>query len=95
MEQFNSAEAVGGLIVIVTPVLTYYLRKIVTAIPSQFLPLVRAGWGVGLALLANAVGVLELGTAGAATTGVVAGLAGVGAREVINQNVTKTKSGTL
>lgn len=74
-----------AIVPVLTPIVISLLKRFVEQIPTQFLPILAPVIGMVITGIAEGFGI------DSATTGAVLGSAGVGVREIVNQNVTKTK----
>lgn len=74
-----------AIVPVLTPIVISLLKRFVEQIPTQFLPILAPVIGMIITGIAEGFGI------DSATTGAVLGSAGVGVREIVNQNVTKTK----
>lgn len=79
------------VIPVLTPVILALVKRLATAIPANLLPILAPIIGALLGAFGNALGIPGLEGAGV-IEGAVLGSAGVGVREAVNQNVTKTKT---
>lgn len=74
---------VVAIVPVLTPIVIALLKKFVGQIPTQFLPILAPVIGMIITGVAEGFGI------DSATTGAVLGSAGVGVREIVDQNVTK------
>jgi hypothetical protein len=89
MEDIDLSLAQGLVVAIVpvlTPIVISLLKRFVEQIPAQYLPILAPVIGMLITGIAEGFGI------DSATTGAILGSAGVGVREIVNQNVTKTKA---
>jgi|DEB0MinimDraft_6_1074348.scaffolds.fasta_scaffold137321_2 hypothetical protein len=74
-----------AIVPVLTPIVISLLKRFVEQIPTQFLPILAPVIGMVITGIAEGFGI------DSAATGAVLGSAGVGIREIVNQNITKTK----
>ena len=71
---------------VLTPVVVAFVKKLAAGIPGNLVPIIAPFAGMAIAALGSAFGIDLTAGSGVVVGGAVLGSAGVGVREVVNQN---------